>query len=151
MIGRKDVIQNNFEFVVLNDFGPSNHNLRFVSEKIDFTFIFEKVEKYIQILVARLIDPVQNLTKQLKKQNGNRVKAPFPFCQQPRNGCFNWFMPVDLNVVELSLAAASATEKPTRIYNYTYIKRTSAGISSCICSSASDCCRTGTKERTRFW
>ncbi|MGM0877933.1 MAG: hypothetical protein ACQEWV_25190 [Bacillota bacterium] len=58
MMGRKEVSQNKLEFIVLNDFVPSNHILRLILEKIDFSFIYDKMEKYYSNLGRRSIDPV---------------------------------------------------------------------------------------------
>jgi transposase len=58
MMGRKEESQNKLEFIVLSDFVPSNHILRMVHEKIDFSFIYEKMEGYYSKLGRRSIDPV---------------------------------------------------------------------------------------------
>jgi len=58
MMGRKEVSQNKLGFIVLNDFVPSNHILRLISKKIDFSFIYEKMEKYYSNLGRRSIDPI---------------------------------------------------------------------------------------------
>ncbi|PGL73315.1 transposase [Bacillus sp. AFS055030] len=58
MMGRKEDSQNKLEFIDLNDFVPSNHILRQIKEKIDFTFIYEKMEKYYSKLGRKSLDPV---------------------------------------------------------------------------------------------
>lgn len=45
MMGRKEDSINKLEFIDLNDFVPSNHILRQIKEKIDFTFIYEHLAK----------------------------------------------------------------------------------------------------------
>lgn len=42
MMGRKDDYQSNMEFIDLNTFVHSNHILRQINEKIDFSFIYNK-------------------------------------------------------------------------------------------------------------
>jgi len=42
MMGRKDDYQSKMEFIDLNTFVPSNHILRQINEKIDFSFIYNK-------------------------------------------------------------------------------------------------------------
>jgi len=39
MVGRKDDYQSKMEFIDLNTFLPSDHILRQINEKIDFSFI----------------------------------------------------------------------------------------------------------------
>jgi hypothetical protein len=42
-MGRKDDYQSKIEFIDLNTFVPSNHILRHINEKIDFSFIYNKM------------------------------------------------------------------------------------------------------------
>ena len=49
MMGRKDEYQSKLEFIDLNFFVPSNHILRQINEKIDFSFIYNKMEKQLYI------------------------------------------------------------------------------------------------------
>ena len=46
MMGRKDDFQSKLEFIDLNVLVPKNHTLRKINEKIDFSFIYNKMEKY---------------------------------------------------------------------------------------------------------
>jgi hypothetical protein len=48
-MGRKDEYQSKLEFIDLNFFVPSNHILRQINEKIDFSFIYNKMEKQLYI------------------------------------------------------------------------------------------------------
>ncbi|WP_248892200.1 transposase [Bacillus methanolicus] len=58
MMGRKDEYQSKLEFIDLNSFIPSNHILRLIKEKIDFSFIYNKMEKYYSKLGRKSLDPV---------------------------------------------------------------------------------------------
>lgn len=58
MMGRKDEYQSKLEFIDLNVFVPSNHILRLINEKIDFSFIYNKMEKYYSKLGRKSLDPV---------------------------------------------------------------------------------------------
>ena len=58
MMGRKDDYQSKLEFIDLNTFVPLNHTLRQINEKIDFSFIYNKMEKYYSKLGRKSLDPV---------------------------------------------------------------------------------------------
>lgn len=58
MMGRNDDYQSKLEFIDLNNFVPPNHILRQMNEKIDFSFIYNKMEKYYSKLGRRSLDPV---------------------------------------------------------------------------------------------
>ena len=58
MMGRKDEYQSKLEFIDLNAFVPSNHILRQINDKIDFSFIYNKMEKYYSKLGRKSLDPV---------------------------------------------------------------------------------------------
>ncbi|MED3564183.1 transposase [Bacillus xiapuensis] len=58
MMGHKDEYQSKLEFIDLNTFVPSNHILRQINEKIDFSFIYNKMEQYYSILGRKSLDPV---------------------------------------------------------------------------------------------
>jgi hypothetical protein len=49
MMGRNDDYQSKMEFIDLNVFVPSNHILRKINEKIDFSFIYNKMEKTLLV------------------------------------------------------------------------------------------------------
>jgi transposase len=57
-MGRKDEYQSKMEFIDLNVFIPSNHILRQINEKIDFSFIYDKMENYYSKLGRKSLDPV---------------------------------------------------------------------------------------------
>jgi transposase len=57
-MGRKEESQFKMEFVDLDVIVPSNHVLRQIKEKIDFTFIYDKMEKYYSKLGRESLDPV---------------------------------------------------------------------------------------------
>jgi transposase len=58
MMGRKDDYQSKMEFIDLSLFVPSNHILRQINEKIDFSFIYNKMEKHYSKLGRKSLDPV---------------------------------------------------------------------------------------------
>jgi transposase len=58
MMGRKDDYQSKMEFIDLNTFVPSNHILRQINEKIDFSFIYNKMEMYYSKLGRKSLDPL---------------------------------------------------------------------------------------------
>jgi transposase len=58
MMGRNDEYQSKLEFIDLNIFVPSNHILLQINEKIDFAFIYNKMEMYYSKLGRKSLDPV---------------------------------------------------------------------------------------------
>ncbi|QGQ43894.1 IS1182 family transposase [Metabacillus sediminilitoris] len=58
MMGRKEETQGKLEFIDLNSFVPSDHVLRIIQEKIDFSFIYKKMEKYYSKVGRKSLDPV---------------------------------------------------------------------------------------------
>ena len=57
-MGRKDDFQSKLEFIDLNDLVPKNHTLRKINEKIEFSFIYNKMEKYYSKLGSKSLDSV---------------------------------------------------------------------------------------------
>jgi transposase len=45
-MGPNDEYQSKMEFIDLNDFVPANHILRLILERIDFSFIYVKMESF---------------------------------------------------------------------------------------------------------
>lgn len=58
MMGRKEEFQSKLEFIDLDVIVPSNHLLRRINEKVDFSFIYSKMEKYYSKLGRKSLDPV---------------------------------------------------------------------------------------------
>jgi transposase len=97
MMGRNEVSQNKLEFIVLNDFVPSNHILRLISEKIDFTFIYEKMEKFYSNLGRRSIDPVL-MFKMLLIGYLFNIRSERELEEQVHlNIAYRWFLGLDLS------------------------------------------------------
>ncbi|MDW7617367.1 hypothetical protein SC499_22460 [Peribacillus simplex] len=46
MMGRNDEYQSKMEFIDLNDFVPANHIPPLILERIDFSFIYVKMESF---------------------------------------------------------------------------------------------------------
>ena len=58
MMGRKEEFQSKLEFIDLDVIVPSNHLLRRINERVDFSFIYSKMEKYYSKLGRKSLDPV---------------------------------------------------------------------------------------------
>lgn len=58
MMGRNDVVQSKLEFFDIEDLVPEDHILRQINREIDFSFIYDKMEKYYSKLGRKSIDPV---------------------------------------------------------------------------------------------
>ncbi|AZU59878.1 IS1182 family transposase [Neobacillus mesonae] len=96
MMGRKDDYQSKMEFIDLNTFVPSNHILRQINEKIDFTFIYNKMEKYYSELGRKSLDPVL-LFKMLLIGYLFNVDSERELEQEVNlNIAYRWFLGLDL-------------------------------------------------------
>jgi transposase len=95
-MGRKDDYQSKMEFIDLNTFVPSNHILRKINEKIDFSFIYNKMEKYYSKLGRRSLDPVL-LFKMLLIGYLYNVDSERELEQEVNlNIAYRWFLGLDL-------------------------------------------------------
>jgi transposase len=96
MMGRKDDYQSKMEFIDLNTFVPSNHILRQISEKIDFSFIYNKMEMYYSNLGRKSLDPVL-LFKMLLIGYLFNVDSERELEQEVNlNIAYRWFLGLDL-------------------------------------------------------
>jgi transposase len=96
-MGRKDEYQSKMEFIDLNDFVPSNNILRQINEKIDFSFIYSKMEKYYSKLGRKSLDPVL-LFKMLLIGYLFNVDSERELEQQVHlNIAYRWFLGLDLS------------------------------------------------------
>ena len=96
MMGRKDDYQSKMEFIDLNAFVPSNHILRQISEKIDFSFIYDKMEKYYSKLGRKSLDPVL-LFKMLLIGYLFNVESERKLEEEVQlNLAYRWFLELDL-------------------------------------------------------
>ena len=96
MMGRKDDYQSKLEFIDLNMFVPSNHILRQINEKIDFSFIYNKMEKYYSKLGRKSLDPVL-LYKMLLIGYLFNVDSERELEQEVNlNIAYRWFLGLDL-------------------------------------------------------
>jgi len=97
MMGRKDDYQSKMEFIDLNTFVPSNHILRQINEKIDFSFIYNKMEKYYSKLGRKSLDPVL-LFKMLLIGYLFNVDSERELEQEVTlNIAYRWFLGLDLS------------------------------------------------------
>ncbi|MFD4706339.1 transposase [Gottfriedia sp. NPDC058432] len=97
MMGRKEDCQNKLEFIDLNDFVPSNHILRQIKDKIDFTFIYDKMEKYYSKLGRKSLDPVL-LFKMLLLGYLFNIESERELEQEViLNIAYRWFLGLDLS------------------------------------------------------
>jgi transposase len=95
-MGRKDEYQSKLEFIDLNVFVPSNHTLRQINEKIDFSFIYNKMEKYYSKLGRKSLDPVL-LFKMLLIGYLYNVDSERELEQEVNlNIAYRWFLGLDL-------------------------------------------------------
>lgn len=96
MMGRNDEYQSKMEFIDLNVFVPSNHILRQINEKIDFSFIYNKMEKYYSKLGRKSLDPVL-LFKMLLIGYLFNVDSERELEQEVHlNIAYRWFLGLDL-------------------------------------------------------
>lgn len=96
MMGRKDDYQSKLEFIDLNMIVPSNHILRQINEKIDFSFIYNKMEKYYSRLGRKSLDPVL-LYKMLLIGYLFNVDSERELEQEVNlNIAYRWFLGLDL-------------------------------------------------------
>jgi transposase len=96
MMGRKDDYQSKMEFIDLNTFVPSNHILRQINEKIDFSFIYNKMEMYYSKLGRKSLDPVL-LFKMLLIGYLFNVDSERELEQEVNlNIAYRWFLGLDL-------------------------------------------------------
>jgi len=58
MMGRKEDTQGKLEFIDIDALVPENYILRKIQEKLDFSFIYTKMEKYYSPVGRKSIDPV---------------------------------------------------------------------------------------------
>ncbi|USK57353.1 transposase [Cytobacillus solani] len=97
MMGRKDEYQSKLEFIDLNTFVPSNHILRQINEKIDFSFVYNKMEKYYSKLGRKSLDPVL-LFKMLLIGYLYNVDSERVLEQEVNlNIAYRWFLGLDLS------------------------------------------------------
>ncbi|WP_342042132.1 IS1182 family transposase [Bacillus sp. OTU2372] len=95
-MGRKDDYQSKMEFIDLNTFVPSDHILRQINEKIDFSFIYNKMEKYYSKLGRKSLDPVL-LYKMLLIGYLFNVDSERELEQEVHlNIAYRWFLGLDL-------------------------------------------------------
>jgi transposase len=95
-MGRKVDYQSKMEFIDLDVFVPSNHILRQIKEKIDFSFIYTKMEKYYSKLGRRSLDPVL-LFKMLLIGYLHNVDSERELEQEVNlNIAYRWFLGLDL-------------------------------------------------------
>jgi transposase len=95
-MGRNDEYQSKMEFIDLNVFVPSNHILRQIKEKIDFTFIYDKMEKYYSKLGRKSLDPVL-LFKMLLIGYLFNIDSERELEQEVNlNIAYRWFLELDL-------------------------------------------------------
>jgi transposase len=99
-MGRKDDYQSKMEFIDLNVFVPSNHILRQINEKIDFSFIYEKMEKYYSKLGRKSsLDPVL-LFKMLLIGYLYNIESERELEQEVIfNIAYRWFLGLDLSAL----------------------------------------------------
>jgi transposase len=96
MMGRKDDFQSKLEFIDLNDLVPENHTLRKINEKIDFSFIYNKMEKYYSKLGRKSLDPVL-LFKMLLVGYLFNIDSERELEQEVHlNIAYRWFLGLDL-------------------------------------------------------
>ncbi|MFB5198609.1 IS1182 family transposase [Neobacillus sp. KR4-4] len=96
MMGRKDDYQSRMEFIDLNTFVPSNHILRQINEKIDFSFIYNKMEMYYSKHGRKSLDPVL-LFKMLLIGYLYNVDSERELEQEVNlNIAYRWFLGLDL-------------------------------------------------------
>lgn len=97
MKGRNDKYQSKMEFIDLNDFVPPNHILRLIHDKIDFSFIYDKMEKYYSKLGRKSLDPVM-LFKMLLIGYLFNVDSERELEQEViLNIAYRWFLGLDLS------------------------------------------------------
>jgi transposase len=97
MMGRNDKYQSKMEFIDLNDFVPPNHILRLIHDKIDFSFIYDKMEKYYSKLGRKSLDPVM-LFKMLLIGYLFNVDSERELEQEViLNIAYRWFLGLDLS------------------------------------------------------
>jgi transposase len=97
MMGRKEDYQSKLEFIDLNAFVPSNHILRQINEKVDFSFIYNKMEKYYSKLGRKSLDPVL-LFKMLLIGYLFNVDSERELEQEVNlNIAYRWFLGMDLS------------------------------------------------------
>lgn len=97
MMGRNDEYQSKMEFIDLSAFVPSNHILRQIKEKIDFSFIYNKMEKYYSKLGRKSLDPVL-LFKMLLIGYLFNVDSERELEQEViLNIAYRWFLGLDLS------------------------------------------------------
>jgi transposase len=95
-MGRKDEYQSKLEFIDLNVFVPTNHILRQINEKIDFSFIYSKMEQYYSRLGRKSLDPVL-LFKMLLIGYLYNVDSERQLEQEAHlNIAYRWFLGLDL-------------------------------------------------------
>jgi transposase len=96
MMGRKDDYQSKLEFIDLNVFVPSNHILRQINQKIDFSFIYDKMERYYSKLGRKSLDPVL-LFKMLLIGYLFNIDSERELEQEVNlNIAYRWFLGLDL-------------------------------------------------------
>lgn len=96
MMGRNEEYQSKLEFIDLNVFVPSNHLLRKINEKVDFSFIYNKMEKYYSKLGRKSIDPVL-LYKMLLIGYLYNIDSERQLEQEVHlNIAYRWFLGLDL-------------------------------------------------------
>jgi transposase len=96
MMGRKEDYQSKMEFIDLNAFVPSDHILRQINKKIDFSFIYNKMEKYYSKLGRKSLDPVL-LYKMLLIGYLFNIDSERELEQEVHlNIAYRWFLGLDL-------------------------------------------------------
>lgn len=97
MMGRNDDYQSKMEFIDLNTFVPKNHILRQINEKIDFSFIYNRMEKYYSKLGRKSLDPVL-LFKMLLIGYLNNIDSERQLEQEVHlNIAYRWFLGLDMS------------------------------------------------------
>ncbi|MCM3677198.1 IS1182 family transposase [Peribacillus simplex] len=96
MMGRNDEYQSKMEFIDLNDFVPTNHILRLILERIDFSFIYVKMESFYSKLGRKSLDPVL-LFKMLLIGYLFNIDSERELEQEVHlNLAYRWFLGLDL-------------------------------------------------------
>ena len=62
MLKYKEISQNEYEFVSIDELVPENHLLRLIDKYVDFFFIIEKTKSYYSEDNGRPTDPLNNST-----------------------------------------------------------------------------------------
>lgn len=96
MLGKDEEKQSQFMFVNLDDFVPQDHLLRVIKQRIDFSFIYDKVKDLYSPIGRRSVDPVL-LVKMLLLGYWYGIPSERKLEQEVKlNLAYRWFLGLDL-------------------------------------------------------